>query len=292
MAKPKKSGLSMDLGEAIAQQETPRFKWKPVLQIAAAFAVLWVTAFIVSPFIGMWGVGVVAVLTVVAIGFGIYVWRLTSRSKAIVDIMKGATDESGRKKAMEELAEGSGKDAMKALAHAQLLSQTDPGEAQRVLEGVDVGKAPAVLQDDIRAQLAMLYLRNNRTREARELADQVRLDRRPDAKTKGLYAAIVAESFARTGSDGEARKLLETYTPEKAAGDEVKAMLLRAQVYTFMAQKKRGRAQQAMQALAAIEPNLVAAFVQKGNPPELMKLARQVLAGAGMAPKMQVKRMR
>ena len=103
---------------------------------------------------------------------------------------------------------------------------------------------------------------------------------------------LVAEAYARTGSDAEARKLLETYEPENADGDDVRAMLLRAQVYTFIAQKKRGRATQAMQALAQIEPNLVAAFVMKGNPPELMKLARQVLAGAGMAPKMQMKRMR
>lgn len=291
MAKRKKSGLPTDLGEAIANQETPSFKWKAVLQIGGAFAVLWVTSFIVVPFVGYWAVYVVALLTVIAIGFGIYVWRLTSRSRAIVDIMKGATDEEGRQKALDELAAGGGKDAMKALAHAQLLAQTDPAAAQKVLEDIDVKKAPTVLQDDVRAQLAMLYLRNNRIREARELADEVRLDRRPDAKTKGLYAAIIAESFARTGSEGEARKLLETYTPEAAEGDEVRAMLLRAQVYTYLAQKKRGRAEQAMRALAAIEPNLVAAFMMKGSAPEAIKLARQVL-GAQAAPKMQMQRKR
>lgn len=288
----KRAGLTTDIGEALAQQEVPRFKWKVVLQVAAAFAVLWVSAFIVVPFVGYWAVGVVAALTLVALGFGLYVFRLTARSRAIVDIMKTATDEAGRKRAIEALGGESGKDAMKALAQAQLLAQNEPLEAMRVLEGVDIKKAPAVVQDDVRAQLAMLYLRHNRVREARELADEVRLDRRPDAKTKALYAAVVAEANARGGSPEQARKLIETYKPEEAEGAEIAAMLWRAQVYTFIALKKRGLAKQAMEELAAIEPNLVAGFLAKGAAPELAKLARQVLAQSGAAPKLKLKRVR
>src|SRR4051812_18006011 len=179
-------------------------KWKAIAQIGGIIAVLWVTSFIVVPFVGYWAVGVVGVLTLVAIGFGIYIWRLTTRSRAILDIMKGATDESGRQRAIAALSDDGG-DVMKALARAQLLSQTDPQAAQDALEAIDLKKAPTILQDDVRAQLAMLYLRNNKTREARALADEIRLDRRPDAKTKTLYAALMAESFARTGSPDEAR---------------------------------------------------------------------------------------
>lgn len=287
MAKPKRR-LSTDLSEAIAQQETPQIKSKAVLQIVAALAVLWVTGFVLVPFVGYWAVGVVAVLTCVAAGFGVYIWRLTARSRAILDIMKGATDESGRKRAIEALSEG-GSDVMKTLAKAQLLAQTDPAAAQQTLESIDLKKAPAVLQDDVRAQLAMLYLRNNRTREARALADDIRLDRRPDAKTKALYAALMAESFARTGSPDEARKLLETYTADSGQ-DEVQVMLLRAQVYTFSALKKRGLVKRAMDQLAAIEPNLLGAFLMKGASPELSKIARQSLAESGAAPKLKIKR--
>jgi len=293
VAKTKKKGaLSTDLGEALAKQETPSFKWKAVLQVAGAFAVLWLTAFMVVPYVGYWAVGVVGVLTLVAAGFGIYIWRLTSRSRAVVEIMKQATDAAGREKALEDLASGADGDAMKALARAQLLSQTQPNEALKVLEAIDVEKAPAVLRDDVRAQLAMLYLRNNRARDARDLTDAIRLDKRPDAKSKGLYAAIMAEALARTGSAEEARKLLETYSPESADGDEVRAMLLRAQVYTFTVQKKRGRVGQALAQLAALEPNLLGGFLTKGNPPELVKMTQQALAGAGMAPKVKMKRMR
>jgi hypothetical protein len=283
--------LPTDIGEALAGQESPQLKLKPILQIAAALGVLWITAFVLVPLVGYWAVGVVAVLTSVAIGFGIYVWRLTSRSRAILDIMKQATDEGGRQRALDALASDGDKDAMKSLARAQILSQTDPLQAQRVLEAIDIKKTPTVLQDDVRAQLAMLYLRTGHTREARALSDEIRLDRRPDPKSKGLYAAVMAEALARSGSPDDARKLLETYNPDDSEHDEVRVMLLRAQVFTFVALKKRGLAKRAMDALCEIEPNLVGPFLLKGTSPELSKIARQSLADTGVGPKMKIKRM-
>jgi len=284
----KRPRLQTDLAAALAEQEMPGIKWKAILQIAGAIAVLWITAFILVPFVGYWGVGVVGLLTLVAIGFGIYVWRLTTRSRAIIDIMKSAVDEQGRQRAIDALG-GDDKDAMKALARAQLLGQTDPQEAQRVLEAVDIAKAPTMVQDDVRGQLAMLYLRNNRTREARALVDLMRLDRRPDPKSKALYAAVMAEALARTGSADEARKLLETYSADEAEQAEIRAMLLRAQVYTFVTLKKRGLAKRAMDALVEIEPNLLGSFLLKGGHAEVAKLARQSLAESGVGPKIKYK---
>lgn len=288
MAKKKQRSGVPDLSEALSRQEAPQMKWKAIAQIAGVIAVLWVTAGMLVPYVGYWALGAVGVLTLVAIGFGIYIWRLTTRSRAILDIMKGATDESGRQRALQALADDGG-DVMKQLARAQLLSQTDPKAAQEALEAIDLKKAPAILQDDVRAQLAMLYLRNNQTREARALADEIRLDRRPDAKTKALYAALMAEALARTGSAEEARKLLETFAGDDTQ-DEGRIMLLRAQVYTFTALKKRGLAKQAMDSLAAIEPNLLGGFLTKGAAPEISKLARQTLAESGIGPKMKIKR--
>jgi hypothetical protein len=291
MAKRKKtSSARPDPAEAIAAMETPQVKWKAMLQIGGAFAVLWVTAFIVVPWAGYWVVGIVAVLQAIALGFGVYIWRLTSKQRAIVDIMKGATDEEGRQRAIEQLGAGAGSDAMKALAQAQLLSNTDPQAALKVLEDVDLDKAPAVVQDDVRSQRALLYLANNRVKEARALADDMRLDRQPNAKAKALYAAVIAEAFARTGKGDEARKLMETYDADEGAYDEVRALLLRARVFTFLALKKRGLARTAMEQLAGVDPNMLAGFLQKGAPPEAGKLAKQVLAQVGMAPKMKVRR--
>lgn len=288
--KQHKPQLNMDPAAALADVETPTMKWKAVLQVGGALLVLWVTAFIAEPWLGYWGVGVVGALTLAALGFGVYIWRMTRRSREIVEIMKGAAGEDGRADALEKLAEGGGKDAMKALARAQLLAQTDPQGAQAALEAIDVKKAPTMVQDEVRSQLAMLYLRNNRPKDARPLADEVRLDRQPNAKAKAMYAAIVAETFARTGNAEESRKLLETFAPRDAESVENRAMLLRAQVYTCMALKKRGLAKNAMAELAAIEPNLLGSFLQKGSSPDMMKLAKQVAASVGLVPKMKVKR--
>ena len=101
----------------------------------------------------------------------------------------------------------------------------------------------------------MFYLVAGRARDARELANEIRLDRQPQAKAKAMYAAVVAESFARTGDPEEARKLIETYDPKDKEYGQVAGMLLRAQVYTYAATKKRGRAREAMESERG--PNLL-----------------------------------
>ena len=53
---------------------------------------------------------------------------MTSKQRAILDIMKTATDDAGRKRAIEELGAGAGNDALKAVAQAQLLAASDPAE--------------------------------------------------------------------------------------------------------------------------------------------------------------------
>ena len=280
-----------DPNQAIAELEQPTIKWKVVAQIAVGFAILWVVAIGLMQYgLGIWPPLVAGVLTLVAAGFGVYILRLTRRSRAIIDILKTATDEEGRKEALQKL-EGSGKkdDAMRALARAQLLARESPQEAMEALEEIDLKKAPAVVQDDVRANLALLYLSHNRIRDARELADEIRLDRQPQAKAKALYAAVVAESFARTGKSEEAKKLLETYDPADPEFGEMSAMLYRAQVYTYTATKNRGMARTAMQRLAAIDPNMLGVFVVKGTNPALSQMARQLLGEAGAIPKQKMR---
>lgn len=281
---------SKNPAKALAELERPQLKWKPVAQIAAGVAVVWVTCGILIPYSGYWILSIAGVVTVVVAGFGIYVWRLTRRSQAIVDIMKSATDDSERQKAIEKLAESGSKDAMRSLARAQLVAQTKPQEALEILEKINIAKAPAVIQDDIRSQLTLLYLRNNRVRDARQVADLIRLDRQPNVKAKALYAAVMAESFARTGKAEEAQKLVETYPPEDTAYGEARALLLRARVFTYFVLKKRGLARKSMEGLAQLEPGLLGTFVQKGTQPELAKMAREVLSQSGVMPKPKIMR--
>lgn len=296
MAKKGKLPKPKDPSQALEQLERPTFKWKTIGIIAAAFVVLWVTAFMIQQSTdSAWGwipVGVVGALTVAAIGFGIYIWRLTTRSRGIVDILAQAKDAEGRARALEQLEQAGSKDALAALARAQLVAQQSPTQAMSILEGIDLKKAPVTVQDDVRANLAFLYLMHGRAKEARALADDLRLDRTPNAKQKAMYAAVSAEAFARTGKADEAKKLIETYDAEDKEYGEVKAMLLRAQVYTFLATKNRGLAEQSMRKLAKLDPNMLAPFLQKGTRPELQQLAQKALKGAGFAPKQKMKMQR
>lgn len=291
MAKKKKSQAKADPQKALEELERPQMRWKVIAQIVAGFAIIWLLGAMLTPYISYWGLVVAGVLTLIGIGFGLYVWRLTRKSAAIVDILKGATDAEGRQAAIEKLA-AKGGDALSSLARAQLVAQQDPGEAIRILEGIDLDKAPAVVQDDVRSNLGLMYLVQNRAKEARALADEIRLDRQPQAKAKAMYAAVVAEAFARTGKADEALKLVETYDAHDPAYAEVAAVLYRAQVYTYFAVKKRGLAQKAMEGLAAADTNMVASLAQKGVRPEIAKLARGTLGRMGALPRQTVRQRR
>jgi len=290
-----------DPNQMLEQLEQPAVKWRTVGLVVAAFVVIWGLAVGLRPYgLGWWGIGGAAILTAVAAGVGLYIWRLTRKSRAIVDILKSATDEEGRQAALAKLEgktgkrgkKGKGGDAMNALGQAQLVARDKPQDAIRILEGIDLKKAPAVVQDDVRANLALLYLMNNRARDARELADDIRLDRQPQAKAKAMYAAVCAEAFARTGSPDEALKLIETYDAEDPEYGEMRAMLYRAQVYTYTATRKRGLAKKALEKLGRVDPNMVAAFAQKSRDPQIQKAARQILQRTGAIPKQKMKVMR
>lgn len=292
VAKPKRPQRP-DPSQALADVKPPSLNWKIIAQIAAGFLILWVIAVMAEPLVGWWGVGVAAVLTVVALGFGIYVWRLTRKSNALLDIMKTATDKDSRQAALEQLraqSGGEGKDALNALAQAQLAAQDDPAEAVRILEAVDIEKAPALVRDDIRANLALLYLMTNRVRDARPFVDEISIDRQAQAKVKAMYAAVIGETWARTGKTKEAFELLQNYAADAPDNVEFAPLILRAQVHAFYGVKKRGLATTAMQRLAEHDPMLLASFMQKGVAPELQQAAKRMLSAMGVMPKPQVRR--
>jgi hypothetical protein len=215
---------------------------------------------------------------------------MIAKQREILDLMKGAGDEQGRKLALERLSAGGSKDAMKALARAQLLAQEDPQAAIEALEAIDIDKAPSLAQDEVRAQRAMMYLFMNRPKDARPLADAIKIERQPEPKAKAKYVAVVAEAFARTGKADEAKKLLEEHRADDPRWvAEVGPLLYRAQVYTFFETKNRGLVKKALDALVKIEPNMLSPFVQKGVKPELQKLALAALGDAGLAPRAQMK---
>lgn len=290
MAKPKKlPPPSAPSAEALSQVQTPQIKWNVIAMIGAGVLVAWVTAFLLVPYVDYWAVGVVAVLTAVLIGFGIYAWNFTRKQQQLIEILKGATDDEGRKAALEKLAGSDKNDAMNAVARAQLLAREDPKAAIEVLEAVDIDKAPSLSQDEIRAVLAQLYLVTGRAKDARPLADKIKVDGAPVAKARAMYAAVVAETFARTGSPQEAKKVLEGNRADDPEIAEFAPLLYRAQVFTFFGTKNRGLARAAMLQLASRDPNMLGPFVVKGSTPEMQTMAREVLSEVGFQTKQKMK---
>lgn len=293
MAKKKEFG-KLDPAEAVSQIEQPSMNWRVIGIFVVALIVIWVIAGMLTPSLGYWGVGAAGMITVAALGFFLYVLRLSSKSKDIARILQTATDKEGREAALEELRSrqakaGKKKDVLNLIAQAQLVAQESPNDAVKVLEAVDLKKAPALVHDDVRANLAMLYLRVGRTKDARALADEIKLDRQPQASAKAMYAAVVAEAFARTGKRDEALKLIEMYDPMDKAFKQVRPALLRSRVYVYLAAKKKGRVKETMEQLLEIDPNLLGEFVQRGSRPELSRIAKQVLSGAGALPKQKIR---
>ncbi|HEY8429030.1 MAG TPA: hypothetical protein VIL20_11675, partial [Sandaracinaceae bacterium] len=102
MAKKGKLPPPKDPSKAFENLERPTIKWRTIGIIVAAFVVLWITSLMIQSYSAgaWWGwvpVGIVGAVTIAAIGFGIYIWRLTTKSRGIVDILAEAKDEEGRK---------------------------------------------------------------------------------------------------------------------------------------------------------------------------------------------------
>ena len=96
------------------------------------------------------------------------------------------------------------------------------------------------------------------------------------------------EGVKETKAD-EAKKLLETYSADDPEYGEVAFVLLRAQVYTYLATKNRGLMRKAMMKIAERDPNQLGPFMQKGSSPVLLAAVREVLTQAGFATREKTK---
>ena len=109
--------------------------------------------------------------------------------------------------------------------------------------------------------------------------------------SEAMAAAVIAETFARTGKPDEARVLLETYQADDASLAELRPALLRAQVWTYFALTKRGLARKAMDGLVALDPNHLGPFMDPKASPDLQKIALSALEAGGyqMRPKTKMR---
>jgi hypothetical protein len=274
LAKP----TPMDLADAAAAAPAGLQK-RNLYILGGALVLLWITAFASGSKIV---VGIAVVLTLAVGGLLLWVWRWVQKQRNVLEIIKeGASSKEGRAAAIAKLdaQDAKGTDVVSQLAKAQLVAQDDPDGALEILERIDIAKAPAPIQDEVRAMRAQLYLVKDRPRDARELADQITIANASEAQQRGMLAAVVAETWARTGKVKEAVDLLATIDPDDGDFEKVRVPLLMARVFTAFADGKKDKAKKDMRALMDENINYLGRFA---NPkakihPELQKLAREVL---------------
>ncbi|MDP3277519.1 MAG: tetratricopeptide repeat protein [Deltaproteobacteria bacterium] len=247
--------------------------------LGGALVLLWITAFASGSKLF---VGIIAVLTLAVAGLLFWVWRWVQKQKSVLSIMQEATGgKESRAAAIAKLDahDVGGKDVVSQLAKAQLVAQDDPDAAIEILEKIDIAKAPSPIQDEVRAMRAQLYLVRDRPRDARELADAITIANAQDPAARGMLAAVVAETWARTGKHKEAVDLLGTIDPDESAFEKVRVPLLMARVFAHFINGQRELARKDLRALMGENYNYLARFAnpQSKVHPELQKMAREML---------------
>lgn len=224
--------------------------------------------------------GVTAALTVALAGAAFWVWRFIQKQQALMKIaQKGTSGPEGREAALKELAAAGDKDVMNVVLRAQLEAQTDPDQALATLDKIDMKKVPALALDQVRGLKAQLLLLNGRLEDAAQLCADIQPSKTQDVPSRGMLAATVAETWARTGKAKEARELLSTISPDDSAYAQAKVPLLIARIFANFAETKNGLVKKDLTALAKENINLLGRFVDPRfkPPPELARMAQEIV---------------
>lgn len=257
---------------------TPQLKWQNLAYIAGGIGLLWalVVASGSKP-----AMAVMGVLTVALVGGGAWIWQWIQKQQRLAKLVQAAQGSpEERSKVLEQLSTAdAGKDVMNLVVRAQLEAQEDPDKALATLESVDLEKVPALMQDDVRSMKAQMYLLNGRVKDAATTVEKVKPASAQTAEQRGMMAAVKAEALARTGREKEAAELLAAISPDDAAYEKSKVLLLFARIYTNHALHKNDLARKDMLALSKDNVNYLGRFVDKRfrTPPDLTKIAQDVL---------------
>jgi len=235
---------------------------------------------------------IAASLTLAGIIAALLVRRNLKKSEDMGSILSGAGDlsETEREARIEKLEGKVAKgDAPAILAKAQLQMQSEPKEALKTLENVDLKKAQKLVAAQVRAMRGMIHLNLGEVKKARELAEEIDLAKAPDPKLRANLSAVVAESWARSGNAIEATELLDKYDANDEDFSDVRMQLLRARAFTCAHRQDIKGMKKALKQLLEISPQLAGMFVgQKRIHPLLQKEARRQLEKSGFAPKQRI----
>jgi hypothetical protein len=270
------------------------------LRVGIPLAIGWVIALLLDSWIPK---AIAAGITLVVGGLVLWALRFAKRSKAVAEIIKGATDsDEARKDALDKLSKDFKKDDVAAtFARAQLQMQDDPRAALKTLETIDLKKAMSTVADEARSQRAMLHLMLGETNEARSLVDGIDLTRHKEARTRATIAAVMGEAWARTGQAKRAVELLEKLDVDDETYKDLRPQLLRARAFAYAWANNQKQMKTTLRRLAAINVQFLMGFVtKKKNPlgvsskgvhPALEKEAMAMIMRSGAVPRrMEVRR--
>lgn len=254
----------------------------------AVVAVVWVVALIVRHWIGYAVAGALTVAGAVAL---VWLNQYMKKTRRLGAILQGADTEEGRKAALARLDTDFKKgDTQAVLAKAQLLMQEDPRAALATLESVNLEKELAPVAGQVRAMRAMIHLTLGETQEARALADKLDLGKQQEPKMRVMFAAVAAESWARTGLGRKAVDTLELFNPEAPDMGDMRAQLWRSRAFAYAAVNDSKGIARAVKKLADINPHLLGMFVgQKRVHPLLEREAKAVVMRLGVVPRKMVR---
>lgn len=269
------------------------------LRLGIPIVVGWIIAFIIPGWIPK---AVVGVLTLVVLGLAAWVVRFTQRSRKVAQIVQKADTKEARKDAIAELEQGFKKgDSAAIFAKAQLQMQDDPRGALRTLEEIKLDKVMAPVADEARAQRALIHLMFGEIDDARPLADGIDMSQHKDPKQRVMLAAIVGETWARSGQAKKAVELLGTFDPEDPTYEDLRPQLYRARAFAFAWANDTKQMKASLRRLLQINAQYLSGFItKKSNPmgvnprgvhPLLEKEAKDlVLRSGAVSRKMEFRR--
>jgi hypothetical protein len=265
-----------------------------VLRLGLPIAGAWVVGLLVAGFSTSNTVQIVAlalpgVVTLLGAGLVVFALRQAKKARGMQSILSGVSTAQDRQAAIEKL-EGSfkKKDPAAVFARAQLELQENPKKALATLELIDLGKVMAPVADEARSQRAMIHLMLGEVAEARPLADNIDLKRHQEPRTRAMLAAVVAETWSRSGHAKRALELLELYDPEDEIYAQLKPQLYRAYAFAYAHVSDTKGMRRSLKRLLDQDARLLGGFLMKKTHPLLQKEAKKMLEQSGQVPRKMV----
>jgi hypothetical protein len=274
-----------------APEKPPVDLKKMFVRVGAIVAALWVVALVLSHWSWI-PLAVAGVLTLGAIGAGIWVVRYVNKSRELGALLRAASEtDEGRKEALKRLETDYKKgDVQATLARAQLEMQDDPRKALTTLESVDLSTQLAPVADQVRCMRATLHLQFGELPEARALVEKMELGKQQEPKTRAMFAAVAAETWGRTGQGKKGVEMLDLFNPEDPDMSEMRIQMWRARAFASAGAGDMKAAGRALRKLAEMNPQLLAMFVSaKKVHPMLQQEAKQILMRSGAVPRKMVR---